>query len=119
MLYYFALILALALYPLECGGSNIGFESISIVEKSQSTLVSANLLSENLVTESFGCPVNVYLDSGTINPGFYQASNQIIATVSIPTGTVMLRAGNEILLENGFEVQTGARLEVEMGECIF
>jgi hypothetical protein len=66
-----------------------------------------------------GCDLNIYLDSGTINPGFYQASNQIIATVSIPSGNVTLRAGNEILLENGFEVQTGATLSVEMGNCIF
>ena len=45
--------------------------------------------------------------------------NQIIAIEIIPTGTVTLRAGNEVLLEEGFEVQAGAILEIEMGECVF
>ena len=67
---------------------------------------------------SLGCDHTLFLTESPITPGFYQASDQIIAVASIPEGNVTLRAGVEVILGEDFTVEAGATLEVEMGPCI-
>jgi hypothetical protein len=110
---------AFTTYPTAHTGQSIRLDTSMVMFKPQTIMTPVKLLSENSLTGVFGCDLDIYLDSGAIQPGFYQAMNQIIAIEIIPTGTVTLRAGNEVLLEEGFEVQAGAILEIEMGECVF
>ena len=69
--------------------------------------------------ETFGCELVVFLTEVPIPPASYEAGQQIIATGVVQSGTVSMRAGVEVLLENNFEVQIGATLEVTMGPCTF
>ena len=119
MMIYFTLILVLSSSQVDFVDPVIGPDSPVMHYKNESISAPLYLLPKNSLTGSFGCELNIYLDSGTINPGFYQAMNQIIATQIIPTGSVTLRAANEVLLEAGFEVQTGSTLEIELGDCVF
>lgn len=119
MMIYFTLILVLSSNQVDFVDPVIGLDTPIIHLKKESKSTPLYILPENLLTGSLGCELNIYLDSGTINPGFYQAMDQIIATQIIPTGSVTLRAANEVLLEDGFEVQAGATLEIEMGDCVF
>lgn len=66
---------------------------------------------------SLGCDHTLFLQVSPIMPGFYQASDQIIAIASITEGSVTLRAGVEVILGEDFTVEAGAILEVEMGAC--
>ena len=72
---------------------------------------------------ALGCDAQVFLTENPILPNNYEASQQIVATGNVQSGTVTMRAGDEVLLEKeiggGFEVQLGATLEVTIGPCTF
>jgi hypothetical protein len=78
------------------------------------------IVREDMIDRSglLGCDHTLFLADSLIMPGFYQVSDQIIATASIPEGSVTLRAGVEVILTDDFTVEVGATLEVEMGPCI-
>ena len=70
---------------------------------------------------AFGCDAQVFLTENPIPPGTYEASETIIATGVVQSGTVTMRAADEVILDSDvsgeFEVQLGAVLEVTMGAC--
>ena len=68
---------------------------------------------------SMGCDEVIYLSDTYIVPAYYQALTQIIAVGTILNGSTVFRAGEEIILAEGFEVRAGATLEIDIGPCIF
>lgn len=79
-----------------------------------------SIVTEDMINNNgtLGCDHTRFLEESPIMPGFYQASDQIIAVASIPEGSVILRAGVEVILGEYFTVEAGATLEVEIGPCI-
>ena len=95
-------------------------EPIALVEKGSIPLVAENDL-EIVISHltQLGCDLQIFLTTNPIIPDLYEASQQIIASGVVQSGTVSLKAGDEVLLEDGFEVQTGGILEISMGPCTF
>ncbi len=73
------------------------------------------------LAKALGCDTQLFLTENPIIPNSYEASEQIIATGVVQTGTVSMRAGQEVLLEKavggGFEIKVGATLEITIGPC--
>lgn len=68
---------------------------------------------------SIGCSESIFLDAPYIVPNSYQASIEIIASGILLNGQTVFQAGEEVILDAGFEVQTGAVLEVVIAPCDF
>ena len=72
---------------------------------------------------NLGCDAQLFLTDLPIQPGVYEASQEIVATETVVTGTVTLRAGTEVILDSDsnseFEVPSGVTLEIEIGPCTF
>ena len=72
---------------------------------------------------NLGCDAQLFLTDLPIQPGVYEASQEIVATETVVSGTVTLRAGTEVILDSDsnseFEVPLGASLEIEIGPCTF
>ena len=71
------------------------------------------------IPSSLGCDHTLYLTQSTITPDVYQASHLVMATGVVQNGLVSIMAGEEIILEAGFEVKSNASFEAHMGPCTF
>lgn len=73
----------------------------------------------NLCTvETIVCDPNLEITSNPILDGMYEASQEIMSTGMVPTyGNVNFKAGQSVLLDNGFEIQTGSQFTVSIGDC--
>ncbi len=64
------------------------------------------------------CSVNLNIANQDIYPDTYQVSQNIFSNAKVATPDCVIFQGQEILLEAGFEVEAGAKFEVEMVPCL-
>lgn len=64
-----------------------------------------------------GCDFNIALSNNTIDPGIYQAENQIAAKGVLTSGEVIFRSGNEVLLIPNMEVDLNSIFTIDIMNC--
>ena len=64
------------------------------------------------------CDSVLEITDNPIVDGIYEASQEIMTNGMIPTnGNVIFKAGQTVQLQNGFEIQTGSEVEINIGDC--
>ena len=73
----------------------------------------------NLCTaQASSCDPVLEITENPISDGMYEASENIMSTGMIPiNGNVNFKAGQSVLLESGFEIQSGSIFELTIGNC--
>ena len=120
------LLLPLIVYAIIASGQSFSkyqsqnylttFLSLSDISSSRGLVNDGiQFLESNQSISAVTCDHTLMLAQNPIPPNLYQASSKVIGAGVIQSGLVVIKAGDEIELMAGFEVENGGLLDISIG----